>query len=54
MQIKIETQGDEGANQEKWQNGVFLVKLPTDIINVEVNSVESSNSSVTVMSYETY
>ena len=54
MQIKIETQGDEGANQEKWQNGAFLVKLPKDIIDIDVSSVESSNSSVTVMSYESY
>ena len=54
MQIKIETQGDEGANQEKWQNGAFLVKLPKDIIDIDVSSVESSNSSVTVMSYESF
>ena len=54
MQIKIETQGDESANQEKWQNGTFLVKLPKDIVDIEVGSVESSTSSVTVMSYETF
>ena len=54
MQIKIEIQGDENANQEKWQNGAFLVKLPKDIIDIDVSSVESSNSSVTVMSYESY
>ena len=54
MQITIETVGDENANQEKWQNGAFLVKLPKDIIDIDVSSVESSNSSVTVMSYESY
>ena len=54
MQITIETVGDENANQEKWQNGTFLVKLPKDIIDIDVSSVESSNSSVTVMSYESY
>ena len=54
MQIIIETKGDENANQEKWQNGAFLVKLPKDIIDIDVSSVESSNSSVTVMSYESF
>ena len=54
MQMKIEIKGDESANQEKWQNGAFLVKLPKDIIDIDVSSVESSNSSVTVMSYESY
>ena len=54
MQITIETKGDENANQEKWQNGAFLVKLPKDIVDIDVSSVVSSNSSVTVMSYESF
>ena len=54
MQIKIEAQGDENANQEKWQNGAFLVKLPKDIVDIDVSSVVSSTSSVTVMSYESF
>ena len=54
MQIKIETQGNENANQEKWQNGAFLVKLPKDIVDIDVSSVVSSTSSVTVMSYESF
>ena len=54
MQIKIEAMGDENANQEKWQNGVFLVKLPKDIVDIDVSSVVSSTSSVTVMSYESF
>ena len=54
MQIKIETVGDENANQEKWQNGAFLVKLPKDIVDIDVSSVVSSTSSVTVMSYESF
>ena len=54
MQIKIEAHGDESANQEKWQNGAFLIKLPKDIIDIDINSVESDNSSVTVMSCESF
>ena len=54
MQITIKTECDENANQEEWQNGAFLVKLPKDIVDIDVSSVESSNSSVTVMSYEAY
>ena len=54
MQIKIEAMGDENANQEKWQNGAFLVKLPKDIVDIDVSSVVSSTSSVTVMSYESF
>ena len=54
MQIKIETVGDENANQEKWQNGAFLVKLPKGIVDIDVSSVVSSTSSVTVMSYESF
>ena len=54
MQIKIEAMGDENANQEKWQNGAFLVKLPKDIVDIDVSSVVSSTSSVIVMSYESF
>ena len=54
MQIKIETVGDEKSNQDKWQNGVFLVKLPKDIIDLDIRSIDSSDSNVVVDSYETY
>ena len=54
MEISIEAAGNENANQEKWLNSSFLLKLPKDIIDVDVKSVESSKSSVKVMSYEVY
>ena len=54
MQIKISTSSDEDANQSKWKNGVFLLKLPKDIIDIEINSVVSSSSSIVVSSYESF
>ena len=54
MQIKISAEGDEQSNYEKWKNGTFLVKMPKDIIDVEINSVEVDNKNVTITSYETY
>ena len=54
IQIKIKATGDEDANQISWKNGAFLLKLPKDIIDVEIDSVESNISSVTISSYETY
>ena len=54
MKIKINAQANEDANQEKWKNGAFLLKLPKDIVAIEINSVTSDTSSVTVSSYETY
>ena len=54
MQIKVTTSSDEDINQSKWKNGVFLLKLPKDIIDIEINSVVSSSSSVVVSSYESF
>ena len=54
MKIKINAQANEDANQEKWKNGAFLLKLPKDIVAIEINSVTSDTSSVTVSSYEAY
>ena len=54
MQIIIDAVGNENANQEKWQNGVFLLKLPKDIVDIDISSVLSNNSIVKVISYEVY
>ena len=54
MQIKIEAIGDEDSNQVSWKNGTFLLRLPKDIIDIELNSVEIENKDVVVTSYETY
>ena len=50
--IKIQAQAVESNNQVKWQNGTFLVKLPEEIIAVNLNSVTINNSNVTLESYE--
>lgn len=49
--IKTET---SGYNEQGWKNGTFLVKLPSDIIYAEINSVTIDNSSVTVSAYDIY
>ena len=54
VQIKIKATGDEDANQISWRNGAFLLKLPKDIIDIEISSVLTDNSNVAVSSYETY
>ena len=50
--IKIQTQTVESYNQVKWQNGSFLVKLPEEIVDVNLNGVTINNSNVTLESYE--
>ena len=50
--ITITASADETLNQTKWQNGTFLVKLPEEIIDAQINNVTISNSSVSLESYE--
>ena len=50
--ITIEAYADETANQVKWQNGTFLVKLPKEIIDAQINNVTINNPSVLLESYE--
>lgn len=40
--------------ESKWKNGRFLIEMPDNIINVSVNSIETSNENVEILSYETY
>lgn len=54
MNIKIVANADENANQAKWLNGAFLLKLPQDILDIEINNVTSSNDNVKIVSYEQY
>ena len=54
MQITIKAEGDEASNQVMWLNGVFLLKLPKEILNLEINSVLSSDEKVKIISYEYY
>ena len=51
-EITITTKTSASNNQTEWQNGIFLVKIPTEIIDVQLNEVNVNNSSVTIESYE--
>ncbi len=53
MQITISILGEENLNQKKWKNGIFLVKLPKDLIDIDISSVVSNNSAVDISSFET-
>ena len=50
--ITIESEGNTNYNEVKWKNGIFLVKLPEEIIDAQINNVEINNSSVNIESYE--
>ena len=50
--ITIEAEGNTNYNEVEWKNGIFLVKLPEEIIDAQINDVEISNSSVNIESYE--
>ena len=50
--ITITADANESANQVKWIDGIFLVKLPEEILTAEINNVEISNSNVSLESYE--
>ena len=50
--ITIDAVANASANQVAWQNGMFLVKLPKEIIDAQINNVEILNSNVSLESYE--
>ena len=41
-------------NEQKWKDGAFLVKIPQEIIDMEINSVTVSNSNVSIIGYDLY
>ena len=49
--IMIEAYAKETANQAKWQNGTFLVKLPEEIIEAKINSIIINNPRVEIENY---
>lgn len=49
--ISTETNTNNGQG---WVNGMFLVKLPSEIVNAEINSVTINNNSVKISSYDLY
>ena len=52
VKITIQTKCDESSNQVKWLNGAFLVKLPEEILDLEINGVTIDNTNVVLTSYE--
>ena len=54
MQLKISAVGEESQNQEEWKNGAFLIKVPKDIIDIDIESIEINNTFVKITSYEVF
>ena len=52
LKITIQTETNESYNEVKWQNGTFLVRLPEEIIDAQINNITVSNSNVTLENYE--
>ena len=50
--IRITTETNTSYNEVNWQNGTFLVKLPEEIIDVQLNEVKVTSSLVSIESYE--
>ena len=38
----------------KWKNGEFLVEVPAEILNMEINSISCNNAGVAIEAYELY
>lgn len=51
--ISIETKADV-LGEAKWQNGCFIVEVPEEIINMEINNVFIDNENVTIKAYDLY
>ena len=41
-------------NEEKWKNGLFVIEMPEEVLEVVLNSVEINNNNVEIISYENY
>ena len=50
--LNIKAEADEEINKDGWKNGIFLVKLPDEILTAEINSIEINDHSITISSYE--
>ncbi len=50
--ITIKANYNTSYNQVGWVNGSFVVKLPEQIIDAQINNIEISNGSVSITSYE--
>lgn len=50
--ITITTKTSASNNQVEWQNGIFLVKFPTEVIDVKLNEISVNNKNINIESYE--
>ena len=50
--FKINTIYRQDENINKWKNGIFLIKLPDEILFTEINKIETNNTNVNIKSYE--
>ncbi len=53
VNLKIKTSSSSNF-ERKWIDGIFLIELPEDIINVNIKKVESANDKVEISAYESY
>lgn len=51
INLTISTRNDY-YNMEGWTNGRFLVELPQEILEIEINNINISNPSVKLLAYE--
>ena len=51
IDLTISTRSDY-YNMKGWENGRFLIELPAEILDVQINSVNISNSNVKILAYE--
>ena len=54
VKISIKSKVNEVYNEEKWANGIFLIKLPSTIIDTDINSVISNVKNNKVISFDKY
>lgn len=52
LKMFIRTQCSEERNLEKWTNGTFLVKLPEEILDVEISDISINDGEVKITNYE--
>ena len=50
--IVINAEADNRINQSGWKDGNFLVKLPSEILDIEINSISINNANVRITNYE--
>ncbi|MCI8587147.1 MAG: hypothetical protein HFJ49_00860, partial [Clostridia bacterium] len=52
LEITLKTETQENQHQVSWRDGIFLVKFPSEIIDVQINNISINNTNVKLESYE--